>query len=375
MAVKDEKFNPGPIQRRSGITDPEEQSSSPVAVEDGRVPEHEGSAGSVSVALAACNGARFIGEQLESILLQSVPPGEIVVCDDASEDDTVAVVEKFRRRVPGVIRLFRNPERLGVSGNFERAIGETRGDVVFLSDQDDVWLPRKIERMMQVLMTGAGGVFSDSAIVDESLHDSGVGHWSRRGFPADLLGYLSGGRLERLRIFLRRVPAAGHDMAFRSSLKSLLLPFPKLPMCHDTWIGMVLAVLNLWSFTGEKLTLFRQHGENISASGANLGWLEQYREAKRSVEENSFAWNAELYRQLLERLAGRCPPEVEALLHDRREHSLARAAMNCGFYGRVPLVLREMRNGRYFRYGRGWKSVLQDLFLRGSGSSCGQREE
>ncbi len=315
--------------------------------------------------MATCNGEKFLERQLDSILGQSIPPFEIVICDDASEDGTPAVIEKFRKQAPGLIRPFSNPVRLGSSGNFGRAVAETRGEAVFLADQDDFWLPDKIREMSRILSASerAGGVFSDSAIADEALNDSGIGHWECRGFSAS--GLESAYRSGLLPLFLARVPAAGHDMAFHASMKSLLLPFPALAECHDTWIGLVLAALDRWCFTPEKLTLFRQHGANASQSGRRRSWIEEWREAKKSAAKNTFAWNAELYRCLLERLAGHCSPEAAGLLADRMEHSRVRAAMDCGFAGRLPSIAGELWNGRYFRYGRGWKSVVQDLLLRG----------
>jgi hypothetical protein len=72
-----------------------------------------------------------------------------------------------------------------------------------------------------------------------------------------------------------------------------------------------------------------------------------------------------LYDELIRRLAGKAKPGILELLKDRREHSATRAKMNCNIFKRLPLVLREIKNKRYFRYGRGWKNAIQDIFLRG----------
>lgn len=321
----------------------------------------------ISVAMATCNGEAFLEQQLDSIFSQSVPPDEIVICDDRSDDGTVSIAEAWRRRHPGAIRLLRNPVRLGSSRNFERAISEASGDVIFLADQDDVWLPGRVEQMCRLLSSPetTGGVFCDSAVVDRELRDTGVGHWECRGFSAAALEAARRTDDGVFRLFLKRVPAAGHDMAFRAALRPLLLPFPALPECHDTWIGLLLAALGKWEFTSEKLTLFRQHETNASRSGRRPGWIGQWREAKRSIRSGTFAWNAELFRRLIERLGDHPPAETAALLRDRMEHSLTRSAMACGWLRRLPLIGREVRNGRYFRYGRGWKSVVQDLLLQG----------
>src|SRR3954454_9678676 len=95
----------------------------------------------VSVALASYNGARFIDEQLASLAAQTRPPDELVVCDDGSTDDTLDHVERFAATAPFEVRIVRNAENLGFSGNFQRVLALVRGDIVFICDQDDIWYP------------------------------------------------------------------------------------------------------------------------------------------------------------------------------------------------------------------------------------------
>src|SRR5258708_1266598 len=100
-----------------------------------------------SVAMCTYNGARFLQEQLRSIVAQSVPVQEIVICDDNSADESCAVVEAFSRQHPGLVRLYRNDKTLGYSQNFAQAISLCRGDIIFLSDQDDSWFPNRVEKI------------------------------------------------------------------------------------------------------------------------------------------------------------------------------------------------------------------------------------
>ena len=320
----------------------------------------------VSVAMAVCNGKRYLAQQLQSILHQSLVPDEIVICDDASQDSTVEIANAFQRKYPDIINLIRNENRLGASKNFELAIRLSTGTVICLADQDDVWKPEKIQILSTLILNAKqpAGAFANSTITDENLKPTGENHWQIRGFSPALLDFLYGDHLDKLSIFLKRVPAAGHDMAFHSSLKPLLLPFPNLPECHDTWIGLVLALINVWNFTGEELTMFRQHDGNASRSGRNKSLLQQWHEARKSITDNSFAWHTALYRELLARLNSRLAPEVIELVRDRLDHSQRRAAMNTNFARRLPMVLHELQTKRYFYYARGWKSVFQDLFLR-----------
>jgi glycosyltransferase involved in cell wall biosynthesis len=98
----------------------------------------------LSIALATYNGEPYLAEQLESFATQRRRPDELVVCDDASTDATAAIVERFSYAAPFAVRLEVNATRLGCAGNFARALSLCTGDVLFLSDQDDVWLADKL---------------------------------------------------------------------------------------------------------------------------------------------------------------------------------------------------------------------------------------
>ena len=127
----------------------------------------------ISIAMATYNGARFIGEQLESFASQTVLPNELVVCDDCSTDGTRKIVRRFGDRAPFAVRLHENATRLGVTRNFEKAIGLCQGDIVFLSDQDDAWFENKL----QVVSTLFEGnplimVITNDQIITEAESDS-----------------------------------------------------------------------------------------------------------------------------------------------------------------------------------------------------------
>ncbi|HEY9906733.1 MAG TPA: glycosyltransferase, partial [Thermosynechococcaceae cyanobacterium] len=105
----------------------------------------------VSIALCTYNGAPYILEQLESIEQQTWLPDEVIICDDVSQDNTVELIQEYTERSKLPIQLFRNPENLGYGKNFCKAMSLTKGDIIFLADQDDVWYPFKIERFIKEL--------------------------------------------------------------------------------------------------------------------------------------------------------------------------------------------------------------------------------
>src|ERR671927_271278 len=104
-----------------------------------------------SVAMCTYNGARFVREQLASIAAQTRPPDELVVCDDCSTDATLECIREFARTAPFPVRVVENEKNAGSTKNFERAVELCEGDFIALADQDDVWLPEKLQRLEEVL--------------------------------------------------------------------------------------------------------------------------------------------------------------------------------------------------------------------------------
>lgn len=103
-----------------------------------------------SVALCTYNGAKYLTEQLESILAQEIPVDEIVICDDGSTDDTISILKNFEIRFPQLFRVYINPENLGYVRNFEKAISICTKDLIFICDQDDIWRKIKVGRVKQM---------------------------------------------------------------------------------------------------------------------------------------------------------------------------------------------------------------------------------
>ena len=316
----------------------------------------------VSVAIAAYRGEKFIGAQLRSLAEQTRPPDEVVVTDDSPDDATRREVEHFSGVLP--LRYVANPVRLGVTGNFNAALSLTAGDAVFLCDQDDVWYPDKIAVMCGQLNSGGAAVFCDSDVTDADGVPAGFTHWESREYGA-LRRLPEGVWSDQLAACCRRVPAAGHDMALTRELLERLLPLPDLPLCHDTYLGVAAAALGAWRIVPRSLGTFRRHGASASGAGARLSWRGQWRAARESVRGGSFAWNAQLFAAVLDRLP-ESEPAVREVLTARMRHSRARAGMDVPLLRRLPAIWREMRSGNYVRFGRGWKNLVQDLFFRES---------
>src|SRR5689334_7094609 len=136
-----------------------------------------------SIALATCNGQRFLREQLDSYLSQTRHPDEVVVCDDRSDDQTLDILSEFATRAPFPIRIEQHDQRLGITRTFDRAISRCRGDVSFLSGLDGLRMPVPLARHAAVYPAsqGVGLVFSNGDVVTGDLSPLGYARYATFG--------------------------------------------------------------------------------------------------------------------------------------------------------------------------------------------------
>lgn len=174
----------------------------------------------VCVAMAACDGARYLPEQLASIAAQTRLPDRMVVADDASTDATPEIVADFAAAAAFPVELYAHPDRLGPAGNFGRALAASTDEIPLPADQDDRWHPEKIA-VLEDAMFGdpeLNLVFSDLDLVDVGGHPLGESQWDRLGFgPAETLLMMTGH--ERVAALSGMVAAAANVV-----LNAVLIP-------------------------------------------------------------------------------------------------------------------------------------------------------
>ncbi|HOM03757.1 MAG TPA: glycosyltransferase family 2 protein, partial [Acetivibrio sp.] len=254
----------------------------------------------ISIALCTCNGEKYLREQLDSIEFQTRLPDELVVCDDASSDHTVEIIEAFASTVLFPVHLTINKKNLGSTKNFEKAIGLCRGDIIVLSDQDDVWYPEKLRRLEAVFSGSSqiGAVFTDAQVVDEQLNPLGYSLWQSVGFGGREQRRLADGKA--FDVLLRRNVVTGCTMAFRSEFKDMVLPIPEKHV-HDAWIAIIISAIAKVVALPEPLIKYRQHARN-QIGAANPGIRRQLNTTFKLCDRSVYLREADFYNEVKQRL-------------------------------------------------------------------------
>jgi glycosyltransferase involved in cell wall biosynthesis len=335
----------------------------------------------LSVAMCTYNGEAYLPEQLESIAAQTRLPDELIICDDRSRDATAEIVREFAARAPFPVRLAINPHNIGSTRNFEQALRLCEGEVIALSDQDDVWKRSKLARLEAIFDASphVGLVFTDAEVVSADLQSLGYRLWERVGFDAEKQKMVRDGRA--VEVLLTGWIVTGATMALRAKFRELALPIPtNLPMIHDGWLALLVACVAEVSFVDTPLVKYRQHSrqqigapENKSATdetGARLSAL-AVRSALRRA--NAYAELIEIITVVRRRLAtqgGELDSERALhLLDSMATHLAARSRLPESVVVRASVVLRELLSLRYHRYSNGVRSATKDLIARGAQSS------
>lgn len=315
----------------------------------------------LSIAMATYNGAAFLPQQLRSFIDQSRRPDELVVTDDGSTDATIEILEAFRASAPFNVVLHRNPSTLRVARNFERAISLCTGDLIFLSDQDDVWYPAKLARVAAEFEAhpSAWVVINDQIITDAELRHSG---------RTKLTNIESMG-LGRSGFF------TGCCTTIRREWTDYAFPLPE-GLTHDRWINMLAEHLAVRRVITEPLQFYRRHGDNVSTWAASnpRGVNMVSTVLTHGLRDARDGWQAMIAdnRVFIEHLQTRADRAIE--IAGEQAHSQALADLrrsitsielriqmaSLPFWRRAPAALRLLHQGHYRQFS-GWKSAAKDI--------------
>lgn len=208
----------------------------------------------ISVCMGTYNGQKYIKEQIDSIISQLGIDDELVISDDHSSDGTVDIIKSYN---DSRIRFYLNELQPGVTHNFENALLKSKGDIIFLADQDDVWLPGKLSRMVQFMKNGGYDVVECNC----SLTDSNMNIIKEQYYDENFL------QVKSVWANFVRNSWLGCCMAFNRSFLEASLPFPKHVIAHDLWLCMFAQLHFKCGYMSDVLHLYRRHDNTVSFAG------------------------------------------------------------------------------------------------------------
>lgn len=209
----------------------------------------------VSVCLATYNGERYIKEQIDSILPQLSENDELIISDDHSTDNTCTIIKQYN---DVRVKLIINGLAKGVTHNFENALLHSKGDIIFLADQDDVWLPTKIQELSLFLIQGNYDVVTGNcALTDSQLNIIQPEYYTTQS-PIDKGVW--GNFVKDLWL--------GSCMAFKREVLQATLPFPQKMAAHDLWIALYSQLHFKCGYYSKVLQLYRRHDNTVSFAGS-----------------------------------------------------------------------------------------------------------
>lgn len=322
------------------------------------------------------NGSKYIKEQLASILFQTRLPDELVICDDGSADDTVNIIKGLLENTSVPVRLYVNEKNLGSTKNFERAVNRCMGDIIVLSDQDDVWNVDKLHQLERIFIENpyCGGVFSNASVVDDQLSPLGYTLWDAVLFNnRERQDFFHG---KPFNVLLKHNVVTGATMAFRSSYKKDILPIPDI-WIHDAWIILIISTLSDIIPIAEPLIKYRQSaGQQIGMD--NIGLMNMapmllnkslYRDKVvkyingvkkyRAIEADRYKLAIERYRLINVHYDNK----IIGPLNRKIAHAEMRANLSNNRLLRLPIIFKELILFHYAKYSHRQIYSLMDILF------------
>lgn len=205
----------------------------------------------VSIAMAVYNGEKYLKEQIDSILIQLKENDELVISYDSSTDNTLNIIKSYAVD-DNRLKIIQNPGN-GVVRNFENAVRHCKGEYIFFADQDDVWVKKKVETVLEAFQDPkVTVVIHDACLTDEKLNVTAPSTFEiRNGSPNVLHNFI-------------RLSYIGCCLAFRAELKEIVLPIPTVHRSHDWWTGSICSIFGEMTMIKKPLIYHRLHDKNAT---------------------------------------------------------------------------------------------------------------
>lgn len=309
----------------------------------------------VGVVIATYNGERYIEEQLNSIINQSIRPDIVVISDGGSNDNTVSICEKILQEDGIKHLILTSKKQLSVKINFERAISACDAEYIFCADQDDYWLKDKIFDFLSIFRkNNPDMVFSNAFIVDENLNKTGTKLWETIGYNSQKeMEVYEKGSIEFRKLLYKHNVVTGMCMAFRGDLKDEVLPFSNNAI-HDVWLAFKINQLGKVIALNKCEVLYRQHKNNVIGTHSSL--------------QNSFMHKNGYYSRIIQRIdfikdvSGDCDNKLEQLDKQYIAHLQWRKEFVEGTKG-IKNIFQKL--GAYKQYEYKWfLIILKDIYTR-----------
>jgi hypothetical protein len=313
---------------------------------------------SVSVAMCTYNGVRFLPAQLDSIARQTHLPGELVIQDDGSNDGTPELIERFGRNAPFPVRFNVNPQRKGPARNFEACLARCAGGVVILTDQDDIWLPDRVERTVAAYHDAdVTFTYADAPLVDDRGTPLGRTIFATVPVRSEDRSLLAKGG-DLMPLILRYGVLYGATMSIRREIIDAAAPFPS-GWSHDEWLSLVGAALGRAACMAPVMQ-YRQHSTQVV--GAGVGGIQAILTGAR--HHSSSFYDAERLRyEAAMQAAGHSQILTTTLrpyLERKYRFLLAREQIHQGGIGGIAQSIRQVLKGNYAEFASGFRSFAKD---------------
>jgi glycosyltransferase involved in cell wall biosynthesis len=323
----------------------------------------------ISVAMCTYNGAKYLPEQLKSIANQIIPVDELVVCDDGSNDDTIQVLKTFSENSSFPIFIHQNKSNLGSTKNFEKCLSLCKGDILFLSDQDDAWRADKVEKQMAYFNEHPeiDAVFSDAMMMDDDSRPTGRTIWQEIEFNSEAQAKWIRG--EGHEILFKGFVVTGATLAIRKKALGKLMPFPThVPdLIHDAYIAMVLSLQEKIAFINDTLIYYRIHASQQVGFGSKVEYVRFKDRFSRDRNEKLIPLKEKadklfkLYLLLME--IPFIPKEKLRKLRMSQKHYHKRATLPDNRLKRIAPVVTDIVQGKYaFSSKDWWLPAFGDIF-------------
>jgi len=322
----------------------------------------------ISVAMCTYNGAKYLPEQLESIVNQTVQIDELIVCDDGSTDNTIELIESFAKTKSFRVAVHSNEKNLGSTKNFEKCLLLCQGDIIFLCDQDDIWRKDKVEKQLNYLnqYPAKDAVFSNAMMIDGDSQSLGRTIWEEIEFTESMQQKWLKGKPHE--ILFNGFVVTGATLAIRKSCLERLTPFPtKVPdLIHDAWIAMVLSLEEKIGFIADNLISYRRHASQQVGFGGKVEYVKVTDRFTREREEKLLPLREKAEKlnglYLLLRAIPYIPREKLIKLYLSQKHFYRRASLPDNRLLRVSPIVNHVMRGYYkFSSKDWWLPAIGDL--------------